>query len=110
MSIYSVFFHLSSESTEGILAEIQEVNERTGATMQDEEKLIVGSLDVKALYPSIDVDFAADVVANEVYKSAVEVDESSINVEELGLYLMLTTDEKELQDSGMRKHCPTRKK
>ena len=99
----------SSESTEDILAEIQEVNERTGATMQDEEKLIVGSLDVKALYPSIDVDFAADVVANEVYKSAVEVDESSINVEELGLYLMLTTDEKELQDSGMRKHCPTRK-
>ena len=41
----------SSESTEDILAEVQDVNERTGATMRDKKKLLVGSLDVKALYP-----------------------------------------------------------
>ena len=77
--------------------------------MQEEEKLIVGSLDVKALYPSIDVDFAADIVAKEMYESTVEVNEESIDVEELGLYLILTTEEKELQNDGMRDHCPTRK-
>ena len=62
--------------------------------MRDKKKLLVGSLDVRVLYPSIDVDFAAGVVANEMYESAVEVIESSIDIEELGLYLILTTDEK----------------
>ena len=80
----------SSQSTEDILAEIQDINERTGATMRDDKKLILGALDVKVLYPSIGIDFAAGVVANEMYESAVEVIESSIDIEELGLYLILT--------------------
>ena len=37
----------SSESTEDILAEIQDVNERKRATMRDDKKLIVGSPDAK---------------------------------------------------------------
>ena len=40
-----------------------------------------------------------------MYESAVEVDVESIDVEELGLYLVLTTEEKELQNDGMRDHC-----
>ena len=38
----------SSESIEEILAEIQDVNERKGATMRDDKKLIVGSPDARS--------------------------------------------------------------
>ena len=37
------------------------------------------------LYPSMDVDFAANVAANEMYESVVEVIESSIYIEVLGV-------------------------
>ena len=57
----------------------------------------------------MNVDFAANVAANVMFGSVVEVIESSIYIEVLGLYLISTTDEKELQNSGIRKHCPTRK-
>ena len=98
----------SCESTEDILAEIQDLNETSSMTPGPEEKLIVGSLDVKALYPSLDVGFAAEIVANEMYQSDVEVSNESIDTEELGLYLMLTEEEGELDKLGVRDHCPTR--
>ena len=98
----------SCESTEDILAEIQDLNETSSMTLGPEEKLIVGSLDVKALYPSLDVGFAAEIVANEMYQSDVEVSNESIDTEELGLYLMLTEEEGELDKLGVRDHCPTR--
>ena len=98
----------SCESTEDMLAEIHDVNDRTETILQEDEKLMVGSLDVKALYPSIDVDFAAEVVANELYKSDIKIDEDSIDAEELGLYLILTVDEDELKRKGIRDHCPSR--
>ena len=72
----------SCESTEDILAEIQELNEKDSASIGQNEKLVVGSLDVKALYPSIDVNFAAEVVAEELYRSDVKISEESVDTEE----------------------------
>ena len=98
----------SCESTEDILAEIQDLNEKDSTTIRQNEKLVVGSLDVKALYPSIDVNFAAEVVAEELYRSDVKVSEESLDTEELGLYLVLNEDERELDRIGIREYCPTR--
>ena len=98
----------SCESTEDILAEIQELNEKDSASIGQNEKLVVGSLDVKALYPSIDVNFAAEVVAEELYRSDVKISEESVDIEELGLYIVLNEDERELDRIGLREHCPTR--
>ena len=98
----------SCESTEDILAEIQDLNENNCTMLGPDEKLVVGSLDVKALYPSLDVGFAAEIVANEMYQSDVEVSVESIDTEELGLYLLLTEEEEELVKLGIRDHCPTR--
>ena len=53
------------------MSEIDEVNERirTEPILEQGEKLVAGFLDVKALYPSLDIDFVTDRVAREVYDS-----------------------------------------
>ena len=99
----------SCESTEDIMAEIENVNRRNENTLLADEKLVVASLDVRALYPSLDVGFAAGIVADELYKSEVNFEPESIDVDELGLYLVLTTDEEDLSRSGIRECCPTRR-
>ena len=57
---------------------------------------------------SIDVDFAAEIVAKEIYRSQIQIDEDSVDAEELGLYLILTVDEEELLQNGIREYCPSR--
>ena len=42
--------------------------------IEETDKLVVGSLDVKALCPSLDVNFTAERVADEFYSSAVSVE------------------------------------
>ena len=54
-------------NTEYILADIQDINESTSNILKQDVKLMVGSLDVEALYSSLDVHFSAKIVANEVY-------------------------------------------
>ena len=53
----------SCESTEDVMAAIQVLNEIH--TPQAGKKLMVGSLDVKALYPNLDIPFAAKIIAKE---------------------------------------------
>ena len=57
------------KSSEDILAEIQDFNENDSAVIRQNEKLVVGSSDLKALSLSIDVNFAEEVVAEELYRS-----------------------------------------
>ena len=56
-------------STEDMIGSIQETN----GNYVLENDAIIGSLDVKALYPSLDMDFAIDVVGDEFYNSEVQV-------------------------------------
>ena len=53
-------------------AEITDVNEN--CEIGETDKLVVGSLDVKALCPSLDVNFTAERVADEFYSSPVSVE------------------------------------
>ena len=69
--------------------------------------MIVGSADVKALYPSLDVGFTVDQVCEVFYGSEVRVE--GVNVEELGLYLSVSLKEDDLMEAGIAQYCPTRK-
>ena len=69
----------------------------------------IGSADVKALYPSIDIDFTCEKVAEMYMSSNVNVDENSVDKKELGLYLALNRTPTQLQDLGIQKYCPTRR-
>ena len=70
-------------STEEMLAAFREVNEKEMLN----QHCVLGSLDVKALYPSLDVAFVSRVVADMFLYSRVTV--PSLNTKELGLYLAL---------------------
>ena len=88
-------------STEEMLASIEECNAR-GV----EEEDVLGSADVKSLYPKIPVVDAIDVVADDFEVKGTKVE--GVDYEELGLYLALTTEEAELERAGIGDVCPKR--
>ena len=65
-----------------MMAAIKEVNDRN-----DNDELIIGSADVSALYPSLDINHTARITAEKFIES--NIDMIGINTEELGLYLAL---------------------
>ena len=68
---------------------------------------VVGSLDVKALYPSIDIEHTANIVEMAYNNNDYEV--INTNTEEIGLYLAVNLSTQELQNAGLSDYCPTRK-
>ena len=89
-------------NTEEMLADFKRVNDSHIV-----EDIIVGSADVKALYPSLDIPFTVEKACEVFYTSAVQV--VGLNTEELGLYLSLNRTEVELRDVGLLKFCPRHK-
>ena len=90
-------------STEEMLAAIQSVNE----SGRLDERCTVGSADVTALYPSIDIEIAATKVSEMFFKSGVEV--ADVDTRELGLYLALNRTRAQLEEAGIAECCPTRR-
>ena len=91
------------DSTEDMLAAVKNANDsgRIGPNT------VVGSLDVKALYPSLDLEFTIEKVTEEFYSSKVKIE--GVDYEELGLYLSLHRDERFLSDKGILNYCPRRR-
>ena len=77
-----------------MIAEIKRVNDE-----QEDCNLVEGSADVKALYPSLDIDFTIDTVCNIFFESDISVE--GVDYEEMGLYLALTTERGVQQKSGL---------
>ena len=77
-----------SQSTEEVLRKIKEANamlEKEGA-----REIMLGSLDVEALYPSIDQKEGPRIVAQEILKSKVKFE--NINYHLAVVYLGLVMD------------------
>jgi len=91
------------DSTEDMLAAIREANENTNMNNDS----VIGSMDVKALYPSLDLNYTIEIVCQEFYKSNVKIE--GVDYLELGLYLSLNRKEEYLRDLGIDECCPTRK-
>ena len=91
------------ESTEDMLASIHEAN----ASGKIDKRAVIGSLDVKSLYPSLDIDFTVEVACNEFYESKLTIE--GVDYEELGLYLSLNRKAEYLKEIALIDNCPTRK-
>ena len=89
-------------NTEEMLAGFTELNDS-----QVTEDIVVGSADVKALYPSLDITFTVERVCEVFHTSGVKV--VGLNAEELGLHLSLNRSEAELRDLGLLRFRPRRK-
>ena len=63
-------------------------------------------MDVKALYPSLEVKFTVDKVC-EVFECS-DVIIQGVDYEELGLYLRLTNSNTEIEELGLVDFCPSR--
>ena len=72
-----------------MLSRVKRINETV-----DLSNCVIGSMDVKALYPSIDIDFAVEKCVKMIVRSKMKFE--NVNTEELGLYLSLTVGKTEL--------------
>ena len=90
-------------STEEMLAAIEEVN----MSGKLDQKCVIGSIDVKALYPSLDIGFVSEKVGEMFLRSGIEVPE--IDAGELGLYLALNRTPDQLREKGLHEYCPRRR-
>ena len=82
-----------------MIAEIERIN-REGI----EEDFILGSADVKALYPSLDIPFTIEVVGKMFMNSSVCLE--NIDYEEVGIYIALNKTEEEIKKLAMDRWCP----
>ena len=90
-------------STEDMLSRVRKVNQTV-----DLKNCIIGSMDVKALYPSIDIDFAVEKCVEVITTS--EVTFNNIDTDELGLYLALTVSKYELAKEKLAEYSATRRR
>ena len=91
------------QNTEEMLAAFQELNQAGGA----DRNTVIFSADVKALYPSLDIDFTTDIVCEMFQNSGISI--HGADYEELGLYLRLNKTKQEIEQLGLKDYCPTRK-
>ncbi|KAJ8028681.1 hypothetical protein HOLleu_30990 [Holothuria leucospilota] len=90
----------SCDSTEDLLARIFELN-------GEKKEIIIGSMDVKALYPSIDIDLATEKTCELLEMSDIKFE--GVNPIELGLFLKVIELESNIVlPSIFTPFCPTR--
>ena len=89
-------------STEELLAEVARINEQ-GLDETD----IIGSMDVEALYPSLDINFTIDKVCELMHESNVTIE--GVDYKELALYLSLINSGEQLRQLGLHDVCLTRR-
>ena len=82
------------ESTEDLLSRIRECNQQ-----ENLDKCIVGSMDVEALYSSIDIKFVVEKCEQMLCESSIEF--KHIDTDELGLFLSLKTTKQELETKNI---------
>ena len=94
-----------SRSTEDMIASLDGHNrDFMDASQTAKENLVVGSMDVKALYPSINIEEACEAVQELVEKYCDRV-EGAVS-EEAARYLALVLTEQEQKDHGLHEVLP----
>ena len=80
------------DSTEDLLSRVRECNDDS-----DFQQSIRGSMDVETLYQLINIDFAVDKCQEMIAKS--DLGFRCVEVEEMSLFLALTTTAEEVQEA-----------
>ena len=92
------------KSTEEVLCQLgqaQEAMKEAGST-----KSMVGSLDVRALYPSLDQEGSADMVADMVARSKVRI--TGVDFRAAQVFLASNLDEDQVKKEGLKGLLPSR--
>ena len=84
-----------------MIAEIDKVNQR-----DHPRGLIIGSTDVVALYPSLDIVFTVEKVCDIIRQSPIKF--ADLWYEELSLYVAVNSTQNELDSLGLTDVCPKR--
>ena len=90
------------ENTEDLISILDEVNQE-GL----DDGYIIGSMDVKSLYPSLDIKHTIQIVC-EMFEAS-NTDISGIDFEEIVFYIATTMDQEEIDRLGIADICPKRK-
>ena len=88
---------LVSDSSEDMCARFEELNKELEKEENWGKEFAVGSLDVKALYPSLKTGRSARLVRELFERSEVEIE---VRERELKLYLASTMKQKEIDEEG----------
>ena len=91
------------DSTVNLLEEIERVNRSD----QVNQSTIIGSLDVDALYPSLNIDRCARVFRNKLFESKLKF--PGLSWKSIALYLHYRVSEQDLVEEGIQEYCPQRR-
>ena len=95
-------------STEEIIANIKKINERERERGGEaRRKMRIGSMDSKALYPSLSREWVRRIIFEKMKESKVRV--KIENWTELALYIALTHKQEEIDRAGLGEMIHTRK-
>ena len=86
---------------------MDKVTERIGQLKLSQEEIMVASLDVVSLYPSLDIPFVAKLVAHYIIKSGLNF--QGIDWKWAAIYLALSLPEEEINSRGLKKIIPKRR-
>ena len=92
------------ESTEDLMARVEEVNRSECC----DEDTVIGSMDVKSLYPNLDIGFTIDIVCEEFHNNDIQI--NGIDYEEVGLYIAINREVEYINRKGLEEFCPKRKR
>ena len=92
------------KSTEEILYMFEQYNKQIMDINESTKEKIIGSMDVKSLYPSIEAESAAEIVKNEIIASNVTFE--GLDMDELGRYLRNNLTTQEIVDKGLADILP----
>ena len=92
-------------STQELLSAIDALNENENTLV--EENWIVGSLDIEALFPSLDVAVCAEIAGRVLFESTIEF--RNLQWKEIMMYLRFMLTDEELEQKGLQGYTPQRK-
>ena len=87
---------------------VQQVVEADDKVQEGAGSEVLVGLDAVALYPSIGKDIATKCCLEAARESCIET--KNINLTEATLFLMLTMDQESIEESGLKKVLPRRRK
>ena len=69
---------------------------------------MIGSMDVKSLYPNLDIKTVIEIVGEQFLLSKIQ--NEGVDYEEIGLYIALNRSKEYIRSKKMTAVCPTRKR
>ena len=94
-----------AQSTEEVLRAVEEASVK----LREErvQELVIGSMDVRALYPSLDIEASARIVSEEIIKSEIEY--RGVDIKLAGVYLATALSKERQSREGIASLLPRKK-